>query len=154
MPALSRKNPLYFLSSFLFCFFPREKWVWTFLFNVWLTWCVFNKSACQPYLLASLTVPFLKELVHCDPAVGKTLAEFRFNNRSPFFISVSSLTLRDTYFFSFTPTPRRFPCFVKKKLLRSLNLDGAVFWIPEGQARVGRTCHSLVLSFHNFGYEL
>lgn len=65
-----------------------------------------------------------------------------------FFISVSSLTL-GVHFFSFShQLPDAF--FVKrKKLLQALNLEGGHFWIPRGQARVERTCHPLVLSFHN-----
>lgn len=87
---------------------------------------VFNKSAFKPYLPASATVPFLKELVHGDPEVGKNLAEFRFNNRAPSLISSSSLTLRGTFPpFSFVIlTPCRFSSLCEKKLLQSPNLQG------------------------------
>lgn len=103
-------------------------------------------STCHTCLLLWLS-PF--ERVGAEqPDIGETLAEFRFNNLAHFFISVSSLTL-GVHFFSFShQLPDAF--FVKrKKLLQALNLEGGHFWIPWGQARVERTCHPLVLSFHN-----
>lgn len=81
----------------LFCFFwvlSREKW--TFLFYLWLAWCVFIKSACQPYLPASLTVPFWRRWCTATRRLAR-LAQSLDLTIALFFISVSSLTLRGAF---------------------------------------------------------
>lgn len=52
-------------------------------FNVGFTWCVFNKSACQPYLHASLTVPFWRSSCTATWRLAR-FSQFRFNNHAPF----------------------------------------------------------------------
>lgn len=148
-------SPLYFLSSFysvFFLAFPRGKWVWTFLFNVWLTWCVFNKSACQLYLPASLTVPFWRSWCTATQRLARLSQSLDLTIALPF----SSLCLPWPWgALFFYANSLSLPLLCQKEETSSVpKLGWGRFWIPKGQARVGRTCHSLVLPFHNFGNEL
>lgn len=139
---------------FLFRFFgiPQGKvGLKCFFLNFWLAGCVFNKSACQPYLP---TVPFWRSwctatlrLPRVSQSLDLTIA-----------LLFSSLCLPwpwGALFFCFDADSLSLPSLCKKKETSSVpKLGGGCFWIPEGQVRVERTCHSLVLSFRNFGYEL
>lgn len=132
---LTKDLCFFFLSSFHFVSFfgiLKGKVGLNFL-NVWLTWCVFNKCACQPYLPASLTVPFWRS---CCTA---TLRLERLPQSLDLTITLcfSSLCVPwpwGALFILYFSTPTA--CFVKrKKLLKSLNLDRAVFEFPKGRRK-------------------
>lgn len=132
----SQKDLCIFFLPFSLFFFdtPWGKVGLNIFFNVWFTWCVFNKSACQPYLHASLTVPFWRSSCTATRRLAR-FSQFRFNNHTSFFITLSSLTLRGTFFSSFHAESLLLPllCKKKKKLLLSWNLQGAIYEFPKGR---------------------
>ncbi len=99
---LSCACPLSQKTSFYSLFFviPRGKvGLNFFLFlNFWLAGCVFNKWACQPYLPASLLVPFWRSRSTATRSLARLSQSLYITIAFPFFIFVSSLTSRDAFF--------------------------------------------------------
>ena len=146
LPSLT-KDPSIFFLPFIQSFFgiPLGKVDLNIFLDVWLTWCAFNKSACQAYLSASLTVPFWRSwciatwrLARLSKSLDLTIA--------PLYSSLClSWPWGALFFFFFAK---------RKKLLQSLNLQEAVFEFPRGSRELSTPVIRLPSLFMKFGYEL